>query len=158
MAKKVVIPWELKYDFAMRSYAFVLKGFLYAIREKYGAAAALEIFERVCKMGDRIKGLTKTLLTAFKIEGDDAETMEKYWEIYWELIGTEYTWLEQSKTHHRVKITKCAFKTDLKDISEWELPMPNIANKTINPKATVERTKGMCAGDSYCEFVTRIEE
>lgn len=54
MNKKVVIPWELKYDFAMKSNAFVVKGFFYAIREVYGAAAALKLYERVCKMDNRI--------------------------------------------------------------------------------------------------------
>jgi len=31
MAKKRMIPWELKYDFAMRAYTSGYRGFLYAI-------------------------------------------------------------------------------------------------------------------------------
>jgi hypothetical protein len=158
MVKKPVIPWELKYDFAMRGYAFAVKGFLYAIREKYSAAPALEIYERFCKMDERIKRLTNTLLTIFKIEGNDIETIEKWYDIWRELCGAEFTWFERSKTSVKQRISKCPFKTDPKDIKEWDLFFGNIVIKTINPKATIKRPKGMCAGDPYCEFITRIEE
>ena len=47
MAKKVSIPWELKYKFAQGGWTTLLKGFLYEIREEYGAAAALKIYERL---------------------------------------------------------------------------------------------------------------
>ena len=49
------LPIELKYDWAMGGFADINRGFLYAIREKYGAAATLEIYEMFCKMGDRVK-------------------------------------------------------------------------------------------------------
>ena len=158
MAEKVVIPWELKYDFAMRAYMGIFKGFLYAIREEYGAAATLKIYERLCKMGDRIKNLTKTLLTIFKIEGNDMETIAKWFEIWGELMGQERTQLELSKTFGRVKLTKCLAKTEYKDISDHALILVDIIQKTINPKATIERVKGMCAGDPYCEYVSKIED
>jgi len=51
MAKKVVIPWELKADFRLRAWSSILKGFLYAIREEYGADASLKLYENVSKMG-----------------------------------------------------------------------------------------------------------
>ncbi len=70
----------------------------------------------------------------------------------------EYTILERSKTINRIKVTKCPWKTEPKDISDWVLIFNNIVNKTINPKATLERPKAMCAGDSYCEYVWKIEE
>jgi len=158
MAKKVVIPWELKYDFAIRAYTSGYKGFLYAIREKCGAATTLEIFERVCAMDDRIKNLTNFFKTTFKLEGNHAETIGQWFDIWAELIGQEFTEPERSKTINRERITKCPFKTEPKDISDWCKIFAGIVNKTINPKATLERSKGMCAGDSYCEFVTRIEE
>jgi len=131
---------------------------MYAIREKYGAAVALEIIERVWKMEDRIKNITNRFLTIFKIEGNDAETIAKWIDIWNEVCGYEYTWLERSKTSSRVKITKCPFKTVPKDISNYCKPFLNIVGKTINPKATVESPKGMCAGDPYCEFLTKTEE
>ena len=44
------------------------------------------------------------------------------------------------------------------DVSVWVLPFYITVAKTINPKATVERPKGMCAGDSHCEYIFKIEE
>jgi hypothetical protein len=158
MAKKRVIPWELKYKYAMGGYAVMLKAFLYAIREKYGAAAVLEIYERISKMDDRVKNMTNSILTAFKLEGNDAETIGEWWDIWQDLIGQEVTILEQSKTIRRVKITKCPWVTEPEDISDWALIFTNIASKTINPKCTVERPKAMCAGDPYCEYIYKIEE
>ena len=157
-AKKVGIPWELKYKFAFKGWESNHKGHLYALREKYGAAAALEIFEKFCKMGDRIKNLTNALLKIFKIEGNDAETIGKWYDIWFELCGNEYTRPEQSKTINRYKVTKCPWKTEHKELSYWNFAFLNIVVKTINPKATVERPKGMCSGDPFCEYVTRIEE
>ena len=156
MAKKLVIPVDFKYDFAMRSYANLHRAYLYAIREKYGAAAALEIYESTCKT--RLKGLTNNLLNIFNIEGNDAETIAKWWDIFWELTGGEWTWPERSKTIVRWKLTKCAFKLEPKDISDWCKHFADNVVKTINPKATSDRLKGMCAGDPYCEYVWKIEE
>ena len=51
------LPFEFKYDWAMRGWAGNLKAFLYIIRETYGATAVLEIFDMVCTMDDRIKSL-----------------------------------------------------------------------------------------------------
>ena len=158
MAKKRVIPWELKYKFAMGGWAAFLKSYHYLIREKYGADAALEMYERSCTMDNRVKNFTKTLLQIFNLEGNDAETIKQWFEIWAELIGQESITLELSKTSSRVKITKCPYKTEPKDISDWCKIFTDIVYKTINPKATLERPKGMCAGDPYCEFVTGIEE
>ena len=167
MAKKLEIPCplsrrglpcELKLDYAMRGYAGILKGFLYAIREKYGAAAALEIYERVMKMDDRIKRLTKSILKIFKIEGNDCETIGQWFDIFWEHCGIEDIILERSKTINRPKITKCPWTTEPKDLRGWCITWCTIPAKTINPKATLERPKGMCAGDPYCEYVWKIEE
>ena len=157
MAKKPVIPWELKYDFAMRGYADITKAFLYAIRERFGATVALEIYERVITMGDRIKRFTNTIRNIFKIEDNDVEAIAKWWDIWFELTGYEWTRPERSKTITRYKITKCLWKTELKDISDRCLIFTNLVTKTINPKATVERLKGMCEGDPDCEFVTKME-
>jgi hypothetical protein len=158
MAKKIEIPWDLKYNFAMKGWASNHRGWLYAIREKYGADIAVKMYARLCHMGDRIKNFTNTIRTIFKIEGNDADTIGKWHDIWWELSGTEYTILERSKTIHRAKITKCPWKTEPKDISNFSLSFENIAVKTINPKANVERPKGMCDGDPYCEYIHKIEE
>ena len=165
MAKKLETPcatpkrglsWRLKSDFAVRNFTDFIRGYKYAVREKYGAAALLEIHEKYCKMG--VKTLTNTIRTIFKIEGNDMEALKKWWDIWHELCGHESTYLEWSKTIARQKITKCPWKTEHKDISDWALPFCNIVNKTINPKATLERPKAMCEGDPYCEYVTKIEE
>ena len=65
MTEKISIPLLLKHEFTMRMYSSLIKGFLYAIREKYGADAALEVYERVCTMDDRVRKLTKSLLDVF---------------------------------------------------------------------------------------------
>jgi len=158
MAEKVEIPVETKYQFAAGAFADTVKGFLYALREKYGAEATLEFFEMWCKDGDRVKNMTNTILTAFKLEGNDAETIGKWFDIYLELFGFESTTLERSKTINRFKVTKCPTKTDHKDISGWSLIFDTMVAKTINPKATWETPKSICAGDPYCEHVIKIEE
>ncbi len=158
MAKKMAIPWKFKYEFAMGRWTSNLKAYLYAIREKYGPEAALEIYERTCKMNDRIKSFTNAVLKAFELEGNDAETIGKWWDIWHELTGTRGTILERSKTVCRFKVTKCPTKTEPKDISGWSITFVDLIGKAINPKATLERLKGMCAGDPYCEYVYKIEE
>ena len=159
MTKEVVIPWELKYKFVQGMLTTLFKGFMYEIREECGAATALKIYESLNKRDDRIKKMTQTLKDVFKIEGNDAETIAQWNEIYSELTGIEGTWTERSKTISRVKVTKCPFKTEPKDISGWSPNfLANIVVKTINPKATVERPKAMCAGDPYCEYIYKIEE
>ena len=131
---------------------------MYEIREKYGEAEAIEMYARICKRDDRVKNMTNSILKAFKIEGHDAETIAKWHDIWHELIGTEYTWLERSNTIARCKITKCAFKLAPKDLNNHSFSFENIVVKTINPKATFERPKGMCKGDPYCEYIWKIEE
>ena len=158
MAKKMVIPWELKYKFAMGAYASGWKGWLYSVREECGAATTLKIYERLQKLDDRIKNITETILKVFELEGNDCETIATWFDIWSELCGFEYTLPERSKTISRWKVTKCPFKTEPKDISSWALIFVNLVAKTINPKATVERPIGMCAGDSYCEYFMKIEE
>ena len=158
MAENVEIPWETKYKFAMGGYSGAVKGFLELIREEYGAAAALKIFEKYVNKDDRVKNLTNIILTAFKLEGNVAETIGKWFDIWLEICGAEYTTLERSKTINRIKVTACPFKTESKDISNWEPIFSNIVVKTINPKAALELTKTMCAGDPYCEVVHKIEE
>ncbi|WP_287584184.1 hypothetical protein [Candidatus Borrarchaeum sp.] len=158
MTEKISIPLLLKHDFTLRAYSSIVKGFLYAIREKHGGNEALETYLRVCTMDDRIKNLTNALLDIFQLKGSDAETIGKWFEVWFELTAFEYAILEQSKTSSRVKVTKCPFKTEPKDLSDWALIFTNLVSKTINPKATVERPKAMCAGDSYCEYIWKIEE
>jgi hypothetical protein len=158
-APKRGIPWELKHDFAMRGYTSGMKGLIYAIREKYGAAVALELYETVTKMGNRAKNFTNTIRTIFKIEGNDAEAIGQIYDIWAELTGQEVIILERSKTVNRSKYTKCPWSTPVpKDISGWTLIWRKAITKTINPKATLERPKAMCAGDSYCEYIVKIEE
>ena len=159
MSKKMAIPWELKFNFIKGQLTTLFKNVFYAYRERFGAEAALEFFENAAwKRADRVKKMSNILKEVFKVEGNDAEAIAKWREIYWELNGTDYTWLERSKTIARTKITKCPWKTVYKDISDWDLSWYNIVLNTINPKATVERPKSMCAGDSHCEIVTTIEE
>jgi len=158
MVKKPVIPWELKYKYAMGGYTGIFKAFLYAIREEFGAAAALKIYERVATMDDRVKNFTNTLKNVFKLERNDAETIGQWYDIFNELMESEATILERSKTIERRKHTKCPWQTGPKDISDWSIILETIIVKTINPKATVKRPKAMCAGDPYCEYVYTIEE
>ena len=158
MAKKMAIPWELKYKFALGGWASSLKGFMYAIRKKYGAAAALEMYEMVSKMDGRVKNMTHTLKDVFNIEGNDMEAIEKFWTIYHELTGNDIATLELSKTFYSQRITKCSFKTEPIDISEWCNIFVDIIAKTLNPKTTFERLKSMCEGDPYCEYVAKLEE
>ena len=158
MAKKIGIPWEFKYRLAMRGWSSILVGFMYAIREEYGADAALKIIERLYKMDDRVKNLVNFIKDVFKIEGNDVETIAQWIDIWDELTGIEATWLERSKTFARGKITKCPWKTGYKDLSDYVLIWFNIVVKTINPKIACERPKGMCAGDPYCEYIYKLEE
>ena len=157
-APKRGLPCEIKLDYALGGYSGIVKAFLYVIREEYGAAAALKLKERVDRLDDRVKRFTNVLLKIFNIEGNDAETIGEWWDIFAELTGQEVTILERSKTIERRKITKCLWKTEPKDLFGWNFPFVNLVAKTINPKATVDRPKGMCAGDPYCEYVYKIEE
>jgi len=152
------IPWEVKYKFAVGGYHAVLKGFLEFVRDEYSGDAALKLYEKFCKENDRIKHLTEIILNAFKLEGNDAETMGKWMETWSELTGIESEWLEQSPTSWRSKVTECPWKTKGKDISDWSLIFTDIVAKTINPKLTVERPKAMCAGDPYCDYIYKMEE
>ena len=115
------------------------------------------MIEMLDKMDDRIKSLTNSLLKIFKIEGNDCETIGEWFDIYFELCGMEGTVLERTKSINRIRITRCPWKTEPKDISDWDT-MPNIVAKTINPKATVEQSSNMCAGNPHCDFVFKIEE
>jgi hypothetical protein len=117
-APKRGLPCEFKLDYAMGGYLSLFKGWLYVVREEFGADTALRLYEKIMKMDDRVKNLTNTLLKAFKIERNDAETIAKWIDIYYSLAGFEYTWLERSKTIAKVKITKCLWKTEYKDISD----------------------------------------
>ena len=158
-ATKRGLPWEIKYDYVRGMLTTLLKGFLYAVREKYGGPASLEIYELLEKKFDRLKIMTKHLIDVFKIEGNNIETIMTWWEIFYELVGVEATWLEVTKTIARIKITKCPWSTpDPKDISDWELNFNINVSKTINPEVTVERPKSMCAGDTYCEYIWKIEQ
>ena len=158
MTKKIGVPLEFKYELTMKAWSSLIKGFLYVVRERHGAAEALACIERLFKMDDRVKNLTNTIKTIFKIEGNDADTMANWFETYYEILRTEYTLPEQSKTILRSKVTKCPFKTGYNDLSDWCKIWCDIVYKVINPKATQERVKSMCAGDPYCELVFKIEE
>ena len=157
-APKRGLPCEIKLDYAIGGYAGIVKAFLYVIREEYGAAAALKIKERVDRLDDRVKRFTNALLKIFKLEGNDCETIGEWFDVFNELMENEVTILERSKTIERRKVTKCPLRTEYKDISDWVLVTHNVVIKTINPKATVERLKGMCAGDPYCEYIFKVEE
>ena len=106
----------------------------------------------------KVKGDLRYRHEMIKIEGNDAEAIAKIWDIYCELMRAEYTVPELSKTIYRLMFTKCPHKTGYKDINEWNLIFMRYIAKGVNPKATVERPKGMCAGDPYCEYVHKIEE
>ena len=158
-APKIGLPLELKYKYVRGMMTTLFKGIMYVIREKFGAATALEIAEGFWRYDDRIPKMTRNLKNIFKIEGNDPEAILKWWNLYFEHVGIEATWLEVNKTFIRWKVTECPWSTpDPKDISGWCEIFCNIVDKTINPKAIHERPKGMCAGDPYCEHITRIEE
>jgi len=159
MAKKVAILLELKYNYMKGMETTLFKTVMYELREKYGAAEALEFFESAWERNDRVKNMTTTLKDVFKIEGNDMETIQKWFDIWWELMGIDAIIIERSNTINTVRFPKgCEWKTEPRDISEWQLIFNNIVIKTINPKATVERPKAMCEGDPYCEYVYTIEE
>jgi len=158
-ATKRGIPWEYKYIYVKGMLTTLLKGFLHQIREEYGGAVALNIYEKLNQRSKRIKKMGHTLKNVFKIEGNDIEAIMNVWEIFYELVGVEAIWLEVTKTIARIKITKCPWSTpDPKDISDWELNFNINVSKTINPKVTVERPTSMSAGDPYCEYIWKIEE
>jgi len=158
-ATKRGIPWEFKYIYVKGMVTTLFKGFMYVIREKFGAATALELAEKMWKFDDRNKKMAKTLKDVFNIEGNDIKAIMTLWEIFYELVGVEATWLEVTETSTRIKITKCPWsKPDPKDISDWEQIFNTIVSKTINPKVTVERPKAMCAGDPYCEYIHKLKE
>ena len=94
MAKKMPIPWELKYNYMKGMLTTLFKSVMYEFREKYGAAAALEFVEGVWKREDRVKNMTTTLKEVFKIEGNDIEAIIKWFEIWRELMGVESTIFE----------------------------------------------------------------
>jgi hypothetical protein len=158
-APKRGLPWELKYDYAIGGWAdSTHRGNLSIIRQKYGAAAAVDSFTRVCKEDDRVKNLTNTILTTFFLKGNDVETIGEVIDIWDELTGIESTILERSKFINKRKVVKCPWKTQNKDISDWNIPFMDIVTKTINPKVTFGRPKAMCAGDLHCEYVWKLEE
>ena len=158
-ATKRGLPWEIKYNYVRGMLTTLFKGFMHEIREEYGAAGALKIYERFNQRSDRFKKMATTLKNVFNIEGDDIEAIMTWWEIFYELTGMEATWLEVTNTLARVKITRCPWSApDPKDISSWSIINSRMINRAINPKATLERPKGMCAGDPYCEYVMKIEE
>ncbi len=152
------LSWELKYNFVMGTYSDFINGFHYAISKKYGAVEAVKMKERVDKIDDRVKRLTNSILKIFNIEGNDATTIGQVLDIWDELTETESIILERSKTIDRRKVTKCPWKTEPKDISDWTLSLLNIVAKTINPTATLERPKSMCEGDPYCKYIFKIKE
>ena len=158
MAKKLAIPWELKHDWAMRGWASSHRGYLYANRKKYGPAAALDLFERAQKIDERVKNFANAILTIFNLKGNDCETIGEILDIWDELTGTEAGLLKRSKIINRRKVTKCPLETGYEDISDWSLFFFDIMGKIVNPKVILERPKGMCAGDSYCEYVWRLQE
>ena len=159
MTKKMPIPWELKYNFIKGMLTTFFKGVIYEFRKRFGGVATLEFVESVWKREDRVKKMTTTLKDVFKIEGNNIETLQTWWKIYNELLGMNFTILELSKTHSRVRYpTGCAWVTEPEDISDWFFIFSNIINTTINPKATMERVKGICEGEPYCEYVWKIEE
>lgn len=158
MAKKVVIPWELKHDWAMRGWASSHRGYLYATRKKHGPAAALELFERAQKIDERVKNFANAILTIFNLKGNDCETIGEVLDIWDELTGTEASVLKRSKIINRRKVTQCPLETGYEDVSDWAVIWMNIIDDVINPKGIFERPKSMCAGDPYCEYVYRFEE
>jgi len=96
MAKKMPIPWELKYNYMKGMLTTLFKSVMYEFRERYGAAAALEFYEGVWNRDDRVKNMTTTLKEVFKIEGNDLEAIFNWYNIFWELMGLEGSRLEQS--------------------------------------------------------------
>ena len=158
-APKIGLPWELKCKFARGQVTTLFKGFMHVIREKFGAAIALEIAEGVWKYKDRMKNMINTIKDVFKIEGNDIEAIINWWNIWFEHTGIEATWLEVTDKSARWKINVCPWNSpDPEDLSGWCEIFCNTIEKIINPKVIHERPVGMCSGDPYCEHITRIEE
>ena len=89
MATKMGIPCEFKYELAMKGWASMLAGFLYVIRDEFGATTALRLIETLFKRDDRVKNLTNFIKNVFKIEGNDIEAINKWFDIYHELSEPE---------------------------------------------------------------------
>ncbi len=116
------------------------------------------MYERMNRMGDRLQNIVNKFRTIFNVKGNDAEAIVDVISIWLDLAEFEYT-TELAKLISKLIVTKCPWTTDYKDISDWDVNtfVTNMA-KTVNPKATIEQPKNMCAGDSYCEFIFKIEE
>jgi hypothetical protein len=159
LVKKFSIPWELKYKYVKGMLTTVFKGFMYEIRTKFDAATALEIYEMVQKRDKRVENMVNALKDVFNIEGNGIEAISTFLQIWFELTGWEVTWFDQLKTFIRFKCPLgCAWMTKPEDLSEWFLVISNIFVKSINPKAIIVRHIGMCAGDSSCEYIIKLEE
>ncbi len=74
------------------------------------------------------------------------------------MTETEGVIFERSKKISHHKVTKCPWKIDYKDLSEWTFIFCERVAKYINPMLNLERPKAMCAGDSYCEYIFTLEE
>ena len=157
-APKRGIPWDLKYNFAMKGFEDFFRGLMYAIREKYGAAVTLEIFDRWVNDGDRVKDLTNNLRTIFDLKGNDCVTIGEVLDVWDEVCGYESFVIERSPTIYRRKVTKCPWTVKYKDVGNYAWYFKDQMGKGVNPKATLEMPKKMCAGDSYCDYIWRIEE
>lgn len=152
------IPWELKYKYAIDGYSAILKAFMYGIREKYGAQAAIEMKERIDNMDNRVRRFVTGVIKIFNIEGNDATTIGEVFDVWNELCGQDVIVLERSKTTNSVKVNKCPWTTEPKDLSGWCNSFMNLVGKTINPKTTLEFPQSLCAGDTSCDIVWKIKE
>ena len=61
----------------------------------------------------------KMIQNVFKIEGNDLEAISKWWDIFYELYGSEGEDFERSKTIARTKTTKCPWKIEGKGLDDW---------------------------------------
>jgi hypothetical protein len=112
----------------------------------------------VLKSGDRVKNVAKLIQKIFNLNGNDCETIGEVLDVWDELCGYESAILERSPTINRRKVTKCPWKVKYKDIGNYAWYFKDQMGKGVNPKATLELQKKMCAGDSYCDYIWRIEE
>ncbi len=152
------IPSETKLRLVLASYAGILSGMLFSLKEKYNDGAPLELYREIAE--ERAKLIANTIAEDFGITGDDAEAIGKCLDVWMKVHDFEFTLPEQTKTKVRLKITKCPFQQPpkLRDINEWDLLFMVPFSQALNPKATAKRTTGMCAGDPSCELIIEVHE
>ncbi|MFQ6051949.1 MAG: hypothetical protein ACE5K4_09680 [Candidatus Hydrothermarchaeota archaeon] len=153
------ISAETKLRLVLASYAGILSGMLFSLKEKYdNPDNSLELYKEIAE--ERARLIATTIAENFGIKGNDALAIGKCWNVWMKVHDFEFSMSEQSKTRVKLRITKCPFQQPprLKDIGQWDLLFLVPFSKALNPNAIAKRPLGMCAGDPNCELIIEIPE